>query len=65
MAARTEQELIDDGFESQFEAVYEVFAESYSEAAGDHTLQKEALDHFQAGIKVARSVRDAAKMNIP
>jgi hypothetical protein len=65
MAAKPELELIDDGFESQFESIYKIFMDAYSIAQGDPAAQQAAVNQFKTGVKTARSVRDAAKANLP
>lgn len=64
MAAKTELQLVDDGFEEVFGKIYMVFAQSYG-SAKNPAEQQTAIATFQTQVKIARSARDAAKENLP
>jgi hypothetical protein len=64
MVAKTEPQLVDDGFEEVFSKIYLVFAQSYG-SAKNPAEQQAAVATFQTQVKTARSARDAAKGNLP
>ena len=64
MAGKPEPDLIDGGFEDHFDAIYKLFIEAYS-AAKTAAEQHAAIVAFQTRVRNARSVRDAAKANLP
>jgi hypothetical protein len=64
MAAKTELQLVDDGFEEVFGKIYLVFAQSYGSAQSP-AEQQTAISTFQTQVRIARTARDAAKQNLP
>jgi hypothetical protein len=62
--AKSETDLIDAGFEEHFGTLYKAFVLAYG-SASTTPEQKAAIATFQTHIKLARSVRDAAKKNLP
>jgi hypothetical protein len=64
MATKSENDLIDDGFEEAFGEFYKRFAVSYGTA---HTQADKdaAIATFRANVVSARNIRDAAKGNLP
>ncbi|MEW9571255.1 hypothetical protein ABQJ54_05780 [Rhodanobacter sp. Si-c] len=64
MTAKTELQLVDDGFEEMFGKIYLVFAQSYG-SAKDPAEQQTAVATFQTQVRTARSTRDAAKQHLP
>ena len=64
MTAKTELQLVDDGFEEIFSKIYLVFAQSYGSAKSP-AEQQTAVTTLQTQVRIARSTRDAAKQNLP
>jgi hypothetical protein len=64
VAAKSENDLIDDGFEAVFGEFYKRFAASYG-AAHSQADKDAAIATFRANVVNARNIRDAAKGNLP